>query len=252
MKRMALIGIFIMIISILFNYESTNASGLKTEKLGQVLVQAFQTSGAEATGYSVHDWSVMNEEEMNWAQLQQAAEQFNRTLQINKTQIDRIVLDHQRVYQIHGNWQANEQVSIIVSTTELSANTWQSTAVMLVEKQSTDLNDLQYSIEKVRETSALTPGKANFDACIQGFRNDRMSVETRNDLITKVFSTAQAREIEGLRTDLVSSISGYTSLTPYFINTNGKKMNLQVAMHDDATGGKTTVIIGSPIITETY
>lgn len=73
-----------------------------------------------------------------------------------------------------------------------------------------------------------------------------------NALVREVFSTVKAKEIEGVRSDLVTSVSGYSPLSKDYIVTNGNKMNLQVAVHDDAHHGKTRVLVGSPIVTIEY
>jgi hypothetical protein len=61
-----------------------------------------------------------------------------------------------------------------------------------------------------------------------------------------------AKEIEGMETDQTVSISAYSSALPEGIQTQGGKMNLQVAAHRAVKERKLIVTIGSPIITVEY
>ncbi|WP_017726019.1 YwmB family TATA-box binding protein [Halalkalibacterium ligniniphilum] len=82
--------------------------------------------------------------------------------------------------------------------------------------------------------------------------------DTNND--TTLYQMAQqllmefdAKEVEALKEEAFVSLSAYNNQWTDFIVTNGKTMNLQLALrHNDGLGGRTTVTIGTPIITNEY
>ncbi len=68
--------------------------------------------------------------------------------------------------------------------------------------------------------------------------------------IIKKFS---AEKVEELKEETFVSISAYNRQWVHSIDTNGNNMNLQVALRQDPTlGAKTTITIGTPIITTEY
>ncbi|XQY91666.1 YwmB family TATA-box binding protein [Metabacillus sp. HB246100] len=88
-------------------------------------------------------------------------------------------------------------------------------------------------------------------ACMMGTVSDKMkdSLINETDIILGLF---QAEPVEELTEENFLSISAKTPLWEDFIPTNEDKMNMQIALRTDGLGGKTTVVIGTPIITSEY
>lgn len=68
----------------------------------------------------------------------------------------------------------------------------------------------------------------------------------------EILNNFSATKVEELNEETFISFSAYTTLWDTYIETNQKKMNLQVALRNDGMGGKTTITIGTPIITTEY
>ncbi|QOY37222.1 YwmB family TATA-box binding protein [Anaerobacillus isosaccharinicus] len=88
--------------------------------------------------------------------------------------------------------------------------------------------------------------------CASGIGSDKLNfgLITQADRLLAEFS---AETIESLKEETFISISAYTNTWNNAIATNGQNMNLQVAIRAiEGLGGKTTVTIGTPIITTEY
>jgi hypothetical protein len=98
----------------------------------------------------------------------------------------------------------------------------------------------------------LSLTKTNFFTRTTGNGSDKrnFSLEQQSEKILAEFS---ARKIEFLKEETFISVSAYTNIWNDTIKTNDEKMNLQVAIRENLRlGGKTTVTIGTPIITTEY
>jgi hypothetical protein len=88
-------------------------------------------------------------------------------------------------------------------------------------------------------------------ACVIGSIDDKMkfSVYQKSDELLKEF---KANPIEQLKEQDFLSVSAKTSVWEDFLPTKNGEMNIQIALRTDGMGDKTTVVIGTPIITSEY
>lgn len=88
-------------------------------------------------------------------------------------------------------------------------------------------------------------------ACVNGLLDDKinLSLVEKSKQFLKEF---KANPIEQLQEQDFLSVSGKTPLWEDFIPTNNNEMNIQIALRTDGMGDKTTVVIGTPIITSEY
>jgi len=91
-------------------------------------------------------------------------------------------------------------------------------------------------------------GKPTIFSCMKGSFSDNMNTDlpkTIKDLLT-VFN---AKEIEALEEDNFMSVSAYSQKLSDSIENN---MNLQIGIRSERLGARTTVVVGTPIITIEY
>lgn len=88
-------------------------------------------------------------------------------------------------------------------------------------------------------------------ACIEGIVGDKME-EVLNETMVELLTEFNAKPIEELTEQDFLSVSAKTSLWEDYIPTKEDKMNIQIALRSDGMGDKTTVVIGTPIITSEY
>lgn len=94
-------------------------------------------------------------------------------------------------------------------------------------------------------------GDSTTFACVEGSIGDMMEVslyEKSNHLLKEF----KASQIEQLQEKDFLSVSANTTEWEDFIPTTNNEMNIQIALRTDGLGDKTTVVIGTPIITSEY
>lgn len=94
-------------------------------------------------------------------------------------------------------------------------------------------------------------GNPTIFSCIKGEFNDKMNTTLPNKM-EKILAVFQAAEIESLKEDSFISVSSYSTKFQTSVETNGKKMNLQLGMRKNEVDARTTVVVGTPIITVEY
>lgn len=88
-------------------------------------------------------------------------------------------------------------------------------------------------------------------ACLTGSIDDMMK-GVLNQKSSELLKYFHAETIEELQEDKFVSISAKTPLWEDFIPTTDDNMNMQISLRSDGLGAKTTVVIGTPIITSEY
>ncbi|WP_214480846.1 YwmB family TATA-box binding protein [Bacillus sp. SM2101] len=87
--------------------------------------------------------------------------------------------------------------------------------------------------------------------CIKGYLNDKIE-EVLYKRADKILQQFNARAIEALNEETFVSISAYTDDWKDIIPTKTEPINIQVALRSTGLGGRTNVVVGTPIITSEY
>jgi Tfp pilus assembly protein FimT len=252
MKKIGILGILICLVIAAFSYYSTQQTVATHVDTGEYLNRAFSVTKADVEGYTIHNWSVIDKDYKSVEQLKQLGTKLNKTFQVlnAKESIDQ--QDDQNSYALRGTWQNGAKVQLMINSMKFQDHAPQTVLVVRVENETSDLSDYSQLIKIVRETAQQAHTIPQISTCIKGLLADKMEDGASNALVKEVFQKVKAKEVEGVRSDLVTSVSGYSALSKDYIVTNGQKMNLQVAVHYDANQGKTRVLVGSPIVTIEY
>ncbi|CAH0345097.1 YwmB family TATA-box binding protein [Bacillus sp. CECT 9360] len=128
-----------------------------------------------------------------------------------------------------------EPVSYIIY--EVKGQSWEDRHALFFE------NDFQNRLSDIfRENPTIF-------SCIKGVINDNIEKDLSNE-IGRLLELFQAREIESIKEDRFISVSAQTSLFEQTLT--NEKLNLQLALRTDGLGGKTTFVVGTPIVTFEY
>ena len=93
--------------------------------------------------------------------------------------------------------------------------------------------------------------KPTFFSCMQGEVGGKMN-KALPALGSHLLSVFKAKEIEALKEDTFMSVSAFSPLFSDSIENEKDSMNLQIGIRSEGLGAKTTVVIGTPIITIEY
>ena len=94
-------------------------------------------------------------------------------------------------------------------------------------------------------------GKSTIFSCVYGDFGDKMS-KSVSEHVTSLLQAFQAQEIESLKEDSFISTTAYSPLFGETIQTMTDEINLQLGVRKQGLGAKTTIVVGTPIITVEY
>lgn len=87
--------------------------------------------------------------------------------------------------------------------------------------------------------------------CLKGEYSDRIEGVLYNQ-VDYLLEEFNADEIEATKEETFVSVSAYTDNWKNDIPTLNEKMNIQIALRKSGLGAKTTIVVGTPIITSEY
>ena len=90
-------------------------------------------------------------------------------------------------------------------------------------------------------------GKPTIFSSVKGSAYDKM-----NTALPALLAVFNAKEIEALKEENFMSVSAYSPLFSDSIENKKDNMNLQIGIRSEGMGGKTTIVVGTPIITIEY
>lgn len=82
--------------------------------------------------------------------------------------------------------------------------------------------------------------------------NKTLTDELQRKKLDELLALLGAKAIEKAEDRAMKSVSAYTPDFPFYIRTNGEKMNAQAAARADLLRGQTRITVGTPIITIEY
>jgi uncharacterized protein YuzB (UPF0349 family) len=86
------------------------------------------------------------------------------------------------------------------------------------------------------------------DSCVDG----RLTLNEKNKIVTEIFSLLSSDIVETYSDEEILSIYGYTQYIDDYIVSNGKKINMNVALTYNETENKTYLYTAIPVITTDY
>jgi hypothetical protein len=94
-------------------------------------------------------------------------------------------------------------------------------------------------------------GEPTIFSCMKGTVDDKI-VKSLPETVNHVLSKFKAKEIEALKEETFMSVSAESPMFTGSIENQRDHMNLQIGIRSEGLGGKTTIVVGTPIITIEY
>jgi hypothetical protein len=102
-----------------------------------------------------------------------------------------------------------------------------------------------------KKVASLLGESPSIYTCVRGTESDTMNIVLQN-LAKQLVQSFDATTIDTLNEETFLSLSAYTDHWKHSIMTDEREMNLQIGIRTYGIGGKTTITIGTPIITTEY
>jgi len=219
---------------------------------------ALAATNAKATGYGIHDWTTLNNEFLPVTQLASIGGQLVQEFGLTNANITSRQLSNESFWQVDGQWPNATRVQLVLTSLPgVNGNGVDSApqTVLTITALGSNLTQTVFSsqYDQVEHMVATVDGTPQMSAYISGFYSQEVDEADADRMAMAGLAAVGANTVEGLRTPLETSISGYSAKAPVYILTgDNRRMNVQVAIHQDSFRHGTDVYVGSPIITTAY
>lgn len=240
---------------VFFSYQhlSEAVMGNETDKDKEIkieeMVEHLQNQGAEIDGWSIYERqeiaiSDLSAFKQKLSELKKIYPQFQWEMHSNQ-EIWKATATH-----FQKDLHLQEKIQLISTHTNASKISY-----LLYEVKVDGWNQqkwVEITESLVRTTSKIFNESVKKYSCVKGHFGDKM-ISGLHQQTKAILQEFDATEIEKLSEGSFTSVSAYTENWKNVLPTkNHKKMNLQIALRKAELGGKTTVVVGTPIITTEY
>jgi len=202
---------------------------------------------------TINEWSLYAREKLENAQKNMDTKEYQKVLnkkfpglkwQESKNKQSRIL----RAI-ISSDEMVEETITISTSLTTKLPQTY-----VIYEVKGNDLTKFRKG-ERQKEIeaniSAIFQEKPAIFSCIKGEFNDKIN-KSLPYYVNHFLKAFQAKQVEALKEDEFISVSAYTQIFEEKVNNSNEAINVQVGIRKQGMGGKTTFVVGTPIITIEY
>ncbi|WP_041695521.1 YwmB family TATA-box binding protein [Alicyclobacillus acidocaldarius] len=224
----------------------------------QFLMSALRATGATPNAYLIHDWTQLNDSFLDSAQLAALGGQVVQELGLASVKTQVAQLANETYWRAVGAWPGGTRAEVVLTSfpgAPSGAGDGQPETVMTVTASSSNLTEGQFSsqYDQVERTVASVNGTPQMSAYIAGFKPSEVSEAEADEMAIAALRAVGAAAVEGMRTPLETSLSGYSAHAPvYVLSRDHRRVNVQVAVHDDSFRQGTDVYVGSPLVIATY
>ncbi|WP_445488859.1 YwmB family TATA-box binding protein [Niallia sp. 03133] len=201
----------------------------------------------------VNEWSLNAREKLENVKTMEDAKKYQDSISKKFPSAKWKETKSRQSWQVKALLPSNENMeeSIIIST---SLTTKTSQSYIIYEAKGKELKaktNKKLQVEIQKNISSIFRGKPTIFSCIKGEFNDKIN-EALPYYVNHLLSTFQAKQIEALKENEFISTSAYTPIFDETIHNSKEAMNLQLGIRTQGMGGKTTIVVGTPIITIEY
>jgi hypothetical protein len=118
-----------------------------------------------------------------------------------------------------------------------------------IDNSAAELVTERQRLERYFTTKNVLP---KVSSCVIGVYDGMLTENEMRAKIAIAMDSVKAKEVEGLTSEDLNSISAFSGNINSFVLSNNKKVNMQIAMRYSSYDGKTYIWIGSPLIHVEY
>lgn len=246
---MALYIALILVIAVVLSSRLGNLS--RQTAIEDSLIKSMNSTKAQVMESTIGAWAQVNNQFLTEEQIDaemmlilEIIKPEKSTINIIKENNDEI--NKQTLHASAGNKHYNIAVESI--KTEKSGETYVVMDVS-IDSSSIELTSERQKLEQYFSGRGKNP---EISSCIVGVYNGKLDENEMQMKVKDALTAVKAKQVEGLITNEVNSISAFSGNINDFILSNNKKVNMQIAMRYSSYDDKTYIWIGSPLIQVEY
>jgi hypothetical protein len=215
------------------------------------LIKSIESTKAEVLESTISVWAKINNSFMTEQQVEAEMKAVLAAVKPEKTTINIVKkydeeLHKQTLYASVGSKYYNVAVE--------STKTAKGGETYVIMDVSIDNSTTELIAERQRLESyfAAKNVKPKISSCVIGVYEGKLTENEMRAKIADAMSSVKAKEVEGLASEGLNSISAFSGNINSFVLSNNKKVNMQIAVRYSSYDGKTYIWIGSPLIHVEY
>lgn len=230
---------------------------LASPEPAQPLRDALQEAGFRLTETNLHAWTELNSGFLAEEELLPAVEQVMNRLGIAAGQYRITKENASRRYVVKAETGDGENQLVVMAelirlpASVVSGEAWRGYLVInLTEKENS-----RYIKEYNKKVAAILQDFGSgprINTCLVGYLDGKLVKDEWQGRIERAFTAVHATIDPVMFDENVVSCTGYTKAIDDYVTTNGRQINLNIAMRYSETENRTYMVIGSPIITREY
>ncbi len=215
------------------------------------LRRAFQVSGAAPYELNVQGWARINNEYLTFDKLGQVVLKTKTALGIK----DKFTRETTRQQDMRGitaikELSPGEYVLVIAQT--VKAGTRGETYLIITLSRGGNFNTLPTYREKISRVFREFKKPPRISTWLTGTLEGKLSPAEGKRLLKNMFAAAGVHHLDGISSENIVSLSGYSSLIDDYVTVGRRKVNLNIALRYHVNDGKTYVYLGSPLLDGEY
>lgn len=217
------------------------------------LVKAFEMSGARIESCEMYFWGKLNSSDSKKNALKKLADDFVHSMGISKDGLTYSNVSNQNNEKIeyHGSISEGNAADLSLQLEKKSDGSLDEIVTVNITEDSKylDFDKVRKTVSSVFKKYKTTP-KVN--TCIIGSFDGKMNEAQVNSLCERIIKGADAKKIDEIKDRDLISTSAYSRSISSAIRSNGRKINLSLAVRYNSTENKTYIWLATPVITIEY
>ncbi len=242
-------GIIIFLLLVLFiNYANAEIVKVKNEEL---IIESFKETNSKLKSFNISYSGVVNDKFMGKSELEKISRDILEPIEFKEDYREVIEESKMTKISIYGQVKDNQFITLVAYSYKDLNNKCKTSIYIDINEN----NDYKRTVEITSKLSQIL-GKQNIKpkitTCIVGSYDGQLEDKYKKQILKKITSLTQSREVESLVNDDITSYSLYSKNIDNYIYSGRKKINLNIALRYDEYRDQTYIFIASPIITVGY
>ncbi|WP_366923716.1 YwmB family TATA-box binding protein [Metallumcola ferriviriculae] len=217
------------------------------------IFRAFDKSGAAPYELNIQGWAKINDEYMDFSNLQPMVTKVGEALAINE-EFTRETIREETMRGITAIKEMNpgEYAVIVLQTLKNEDKNSGETYLILTLSRAGDISAMHTYRDQILSAFQSLQRKPEVSTWLTGTLPGQLTPTEANQLLKEMFTAAGVKDTRGISSDKLVSLSGYSPLIPEYTTVAGRKVNINIAVRYHTNDAKTYVYLGSPLLDGEY
>lgn len=247
--KLVFVSIFILLLILSMVKSVPAASGQEP------LIMAMEATGGQVEEVNINAWVKLNNKQWTDHQLLEIVQQVMKELNVEPLQYRLTQQEKNKQHSIQAET-VNPNFHVLATVrgapTGLAMPEIEYYLVITIEDKTNAYPSISHLEREIRRISEKFGSSTHISTCLIGWLNGTLRDGEQQDLLQKAFAAIDGEIIDKLEVEHLVSYTGFTSRIMEWLQVDGRKNNLNMAMRYSQYDNRTYVTIGSPIITREY